>query len=105
MDSVVHGLSHESSRSTETAHAHARLPPDRCAEVGRIRAEAPDAKLVAVLRDPVDRAHSNWFENGLRRPFDHWRDLDNGSTRRTLDINGRFGTGFTSIDRPGAVEG
>src|ERR1700712_1292438 len=26
----------------------------------RIRAQVPDAKLVAVLRDPVDRAHSNW---------------------------------------------
>jgi hypothetical protein len=26
----------------------------------RIRAAVPDAKLVAVLRDPVDRAHSNW---------------------------------------------
>lgn len=26
----------------------------------RIRAMIPDAKLVAVLRDPIDRAHSNW---------------------------------------------
>jgi len=26
----------------------------------RIRAAVPDAKLVAVLRDPVDRAYSNW---------------------------------------------
>ncbi len=26
----------------------------------RIHAERPDARLVAVLRDPVDRAHSNW---------------------------------------------
>jgi hypothetical protein len=26
----------------------------------RIRALIPDAKLIAVLRDPVDRAHSNW---------------------------------------------
>lgn len=26
----------------------------------RIRALVPDARLVAVLRDPVDRAHSNW---------------------------------------------
>ncbi|MDQ1630576.1 MAG: hypothetical protein QOC80_548 [Frankiaceae bacterium] len=40
------------------------------------------------------------LEKVLGRPFDHWRDLDNGSTRRSLDINGRFGTGFTSIDRP-----
>jgi hypothetical protein len=27
---------------------------------GRIRRAIPDAKLIAVLRDPVDRAHSNW---------------------------------------------
>ena len=27
---------------------------------GRIRAAVPDAKLVALLRDPVDRAHSNY---------------------------------------------
>src|SRR3954453_3663754 len=26
----------------------------------RIAAALPDARLVAVLRDPVDRAHSNW---------------------------------------------
>lgn len=26
----------------------------------RIAATVPDAKLIAVLRDPVDRAHSNW---------------------------------------------
>ena len=26
----------------------------------RIRALVPDARLVAVLRDPVERAHSNW---------------------------------------------
>lgn len=29
--------------------------------LGRIRAEIPEAKLVAVLRDPVDRAYSNWL--------------------------------------------
>jgi hypothetical protein len=28
--------------------------------IDRIRAAVPDAKLIAVLRDPVDRAHSNW---------------------------------------------
>lgn len=26
----------------------------------RIRARIPDAKLIVVLRDPVERAHSNW---------------------------------------------
>jgi hypothetical protein len=26
----------------------------------RIRAQIPDAKLIVVLRDPVERAHSNW---------------------------------------------
>lgn len=32
---------------------------DRDAQV-RIRHLLPDARLIAVLRDPVDRAHSNW---------------------------------------------
>src|SRR5207244_780955 len=27
----------------------------------RIAADRPDAKLIAVLRDPVDRAYSNWM--------------------------------------------
>jgi hypothetical protein len=27
----------------------------------RLRRTVPDAKLVALLRDPVDRAHSNWL--------------------------------------------
>jgi hypothetical protein len=33
---------------------------DRAAQ-RRIRATVPDAKLIAVLRDPVDRAYSNWM--------------------------------------------
>ena len=32
---------------------------DRAAQQ-RIRALIPDAKLIAVLRDPIERAHSNW---------------------------------------------
>ena len=28
--------------------------------LGRIRALIPDAKLIIILRDPVERAHSNW---------------------------------------------
>lgn len=34
----------------------------------RIRAAVPDARLIVLLRDPVDRAHSNWthlFSAGL----------------------------------------
>lgn len=40
------------------------------------------------------------LEQVLGRPFAHWRDPQNSRTRRALDINGRFGTGFSSIDRP-----
>ncbi len=39
----------------------------------RIRALVPGAKLIAVLRDPVDRAHSNWTHSrsvGLERERD-----------------------------------
>jgi len=31
------------------------------AALRRIRAEIPEAKLIAVVRDPVDRAYSNWL--------------------------------------------
>ena len=41
------------------------------------------------------------LEKQLGRSFEHWRDPENSRARRSLDINGRFGTGFTSIDRPG----
>lgn len=30
------------------------------AAMGRIRALMPDAKLIVIIRDPVERAHSNW---------------------------------------------
>ena len=33
---------------------------DRAAHL-RIKRDVPDARLIAVLRDPVDRAHSNWM--------------------------------------------
>ncbi len=29
--------------------------------LARIRREIPDAKLIAIIRDPVDRAYSNWL--------------------------------------------
>src|SRR4051812_7635701 len=48
--SPSHALKGESS----TLYLH-----DRAAH-RRIAATLPDARLVAVLRDPVDRAHSNW---------------------------------------------
>jgi hypothetical protein len=72
----------------------------------RIRATVPDAKLVALLRDPVDRAHSNWthlWSAGLepeadfvkacrleRRRMDEgwavfWRYLDLGRYGEQLD--------------------
>jgi hypothetical protein len=41
------------------------------------------------------------LEEQLGRSFAHWRDPENSRTRRALDLNGRFGTGFSSIDRPG----
>ena len=41
------------------------------------------------------------LEEETGRSFAHWRDPENSRTRRALEIDGRFGTGFTSIDRPG----
>ena len=45
----------------------------------RIRALVPDARLIAVLRDPVERAHSNWAhlrEAGLEPEADFAAALD-----------------------------
>jgi len=40
------------------------------------------------------------LERLLGRSFDRWRDPQNAATRRPLDVDGRFGTAFRSIDRP-----
>jgi hypothetical protein len=45
------------------------------------------------------------LEEVTGRSFAHWRDPRNSHTRRALDIDGRFGTAFTSIDRPLARSG
>jgi hypothetical protein len=42
----------------------------------------------------------NSLERVTGRSFAHWRDPQNGITRRPLDIDGRFGTANSSIDRP-----
>ncbi len=45
----------------------------------RIRALVPDARLIAVVRDPVDRAHSNWMHlrsAGLEPEADFVRACD-----------------------------
>lgn len=58
----------------------------------RIRDVIPDAKLVAVLRDPVDRAHSNWSHlrsAGLEHEHDFPRACMLGE-RRVADGWGPF---------------
>jgi sulfotransferase family protein len=50
----------------------------------RIRALVPDARLVAVLRDPVERAHSNWAHlrgAGLEPEADFATALDREAER------------------------
>jgi hypothetical protein len=51
---------------------------DRAAH-GRIAAEVPNVKLIAVVRDPIDRAYSNWTHlrsNGLEPEADFGRACD-----------------------------
>lgn len=51
---------------------------DQVAHV-RIRATIPDVRMIAVLRDPVDRAHSNWahlYADGLEPEADFLRACD-----------------------------
>lgn len=68
----------------------------------RIKAAVPDARLVVLIRDPVDRAHSNWthlFSAGLEPEEDFLRAVDREPERvadgwapfwRYLDL-GRYG--------------
>ena len=52
----------------------------------RIREAVPDARLIAVLRDPVERAHSNWAHlrgAGLEPEADFLRALDREPERIT----------------------
>jgi Sulfotransferase family len=56
---------------------------DRPAHV-RIRALVPDVKLIAVLRDPVDRAYSNWTHlwcDGLEPEADFFTACDKEEAR------------------------
>lgn len=69
----------------------------------RIRAAIPDVKLIAVLRDPIDRAYSNWthlYADGLEPVADFRAACDLEESRiaagwapfwRYLDL-GRYGT-------------
>ena len=55
------------------------------AALARIHADRPDAKLVAVLRDPVDRAYSNWmhlWSDGLETEPDVVRAVAAEDARR-----------------------
>lgn len=53
----------------------------------RIRRDVPDAKLIAVLRDPVDRAYSNWmhlWSDGLE-PHDDFLTAYRAEEARVAD--------------------
>lgn len=45
---------------------------------GRIQAELPQARLLAIVREPVARLHSEWvherMKRGIRQPFAEWVD-------------------------------
>ena len=71
------------SCSASSARARPRPPPQRAA-------------LLPLLEDDIRLA-----ERLTGLPLDHWRDLHNGADRAPLDVRGRFGTAFDSIDRPG----
>lgn len=51
--------------------------------------------LLPAFADDIDAVEEL---TGLQ--LDHWRDPRNGGDREPLDVRGRFGTAFTSIDRP-----
>jgi len=82
----------------------------------RERVSGPAVRLLqreqrprAPLRPAERAALIPEFEPDIRRleellgvSLPHWRDMRNGSARKALDVNGPFGTGYSSIDRPSA---
>ena len=73
---------------------------DRAA-VRRIRAALPDARLIVIVRDPVERAHSNWthlWSAGLEPD----RQLRPGLRRGGAPDRGRVGQ-FLALRRAGPL--
>lgn len=78
------------------------------AALRRIRAAVPDARLIVLIRDPVDRAHSNWthlYSAGLEPEQDFLRACDLEDERaaqgwatfwRYLDL-GRYGRQLSDL--------
>lgn len=62
------------------------------AAAGRIRETAPDARLVAVLREPVSRAHSNYFDRVVAGTEDlpTFEDALEAEERRTAGITAEW---------------
>ena len=62
------------------------------------RATATPVERAALL--PVFDDDVRLTEQLTGLALDHWRELGNGTGRAPLDVRGRFGTAYESIDRP-----
>jgi hypothetical protein len=71
--------------------SHRYLPSEEA--VGRIAASLPDVKLVAIVRNPVERAYSHWLHNvrNGRETLDFRHALDAETERLAADPLSRFG--------------
>ncbi len=65
----------------------------------RTRTTATPAERAALL--PLFDDDVRLAERLTGLALDHWRDPGNGADRAPLDVRGRFGTAYDSIDRPG----
>jgi len=75
--------------------SHRYLPSRDARE--RIAACLPNPKLIAVLRNPVERGYSHWLHNARngREPLDFRGALDAEQERLASDPLGRFGYVYT----------
>jgi hypothetical protein len=64
----------------------------------RARSPLTPAERIALLPEFEDDIRS--LESLLQHELPHWRDPRNGTGRRPLQVTGRFGTAYRSIDRP-----
>lgn len=106
-DSVVNKVLHAGARRARTAGGAAPAPVRRLGSAAvtkllqREQRKRPDLTVEERgMLLPHFLPDIELLEQVTARSFEHWRDPRNSMGRRPLAVSSRFGTAFSSIDRP-----
>lgn len=106
-DSAVNRALHAGAQRARKASALAPAPVRRMGSAAvtkllqREQRKRPDLTLEErAMLLPHFLPDIELLEQVTGRPFEHWLDPRNSMGRRPLEVSSRFGTAFTSIDRP-----